>query len=73
MQPLLCIVYRNGNLDVDRFSRFNDDVLHKPGVGQQETTYLASLGRAATFTITGDRLSLADTMGKTLVSFTKKT
>jgi heat shock protein HslJ len=44
-----------------------------PGVGQQESTYLASLGRAVTFTITGDRLSLADTKGKTLLSFTKKT
>lgn len=44
-----------------------------PGVGQQESTYLASLGRAATFTITGDRLSLADTKGTTLLSFTKKT
>lgn len=42
-----------------------------PGVGQQESTYLASLGRAATFTITGDRLSLADTKGTTLLSFTK--
>ncbi len=43
-----------------------------PGVGQQESTYLASLGRVATFTITGDRLSLADTKGTTLLSFTKK-
>jgi heat shock protein HslJ len=42
-----------------------------PGVGQQESTYLASLGRAATFTITGDRLSLADKEGTTLLSFTK--
>lgn len=44
-----------------------------PGVGQQESTYLVSLGRAATFTITGDRLSLVDTKGTTLLSFTKKT
>jgi heat shock protein HslJ len=43
-----------------------------PGVGQQESTYLASLGRAATFTITGNRLNLADTNGKTLLSFTKE-
>jgi heat shock protein HslJ len=43
-----------------------------PGVGQQESTYLASLGRAATFTITGNRLNLADTKGTTLLSFTKE-
>jgi heat shock protein HslJ len=43
-----------------------------PGVGQQESTYLASLGRAATFVITGDRLVLADPKGATLLSFTKE-
>lgn len=43
-----------------------------PGVMQQETTYLASLSRAAAFTITGDRLSLADANGATLLSFTKE-
>ena len=42
------------------------------GVMQQESAYLASLGRAATFTITGDRLSLADAKGATLLSFTKE-
>jgi heat shock protein HslJ len=42
------------------------------GVMQQETTYLASLSRAAAFTITGDRLSLADANGATLLSFTKE-
>jgi heat shock protein HslJ len=43
-----------------------------PGVMQQESTYLASLGRAAAFKITGDRLSLADANGATLLSFTKE-
>ena len=43
-----------------------------PGVGQQERTYLASLSRATTFIITGDRLVLADTKGATLLSFTKE-
>jgi len=43
-----------------------------PGVGQQESTYLASLGRVATFTITGDRLVLADPKGATILSFTKE-
>jgi hypothetical protein len=38
---------------------------------QQETAYLASLSRAAAFTITGDRLSLADASGATILSFTK--
>jgi heat shock protein HslJ len=42
-----------------------------PGVMQQEMTYLASLSRAAAFTITGNRLSLADANGTTLLSFTK--
>jgi heat shock protein HslJ len=42
-----------------------------PGVMQQESTYLASLGRAAAFTITGNRLSLAEANGTTLLSFTK--
>jgi heat shock protein HslJ len=43
-----------------------------PGVMQQESTCLASLGRAKTFTITGDRLSLVDAKGTTLLSFTKE-
>jgi heat shock protein HslJ len=42
-----------------------------PGVMEQEMTYLASLSRAAAFTITGNRLSLADANGSTLLSFTK--
>ena len=42
------------------------------GVGQQESTYLASLGRAARFTITGDRLSLEDAKGAMLLSFTRE-
>jgi len=42
-----------------------------PGVMQQESTYLASLSRAAAFTITGNRLNLADANGTTLLSFTK--
>jgi len=42
-----------------------------PGVMQQEMTYLASLSRAAAFSITGNRLSLADANGTTLLSFTK--
>jgi heat shock protein HslJ len=37
---------------------------------QQESTYLAYLVKAKAFTITGDRLSLADADGKTLLSFT---
>jgi heat shock protein HslJ len=44
-----------------------------PGVMQQEMTFLASLSRAAAFTITGNRLSLADANGTTLLSFTKGT
>jgi heat shock protein HslJ len=43
-----------------------------PGVMPQESTYLASLSRATTFTITGDRLSLADEEGTTLLSFTRE-
>jgi len=41
-----------------------------PGVMQQESTYLASLGRAAGFTITGNRLSLTDANGIALLTFT---
>lgn len=42
-----------------------------PGVMQQEMTYLNSISRAAAFSITGNRLSLADADGSTLLSFTK--
>jgi heat shock protein HslJ len=42
------------------------------GIMQQESTYLASLSRAAAFTISGDRLSLADAKGTTLLSFTRE-
>ncbi len=41
-----------------------------PGIMQQEGTYLASLSRAAGFTITGNRLSLADANGTMLLSYT---
>ena len=43
-----------------------------PGVMQQESTYLTSLSRAAVFTITGDRLILADANSATILSFTKE-
>jgi heat shock protein HslJ len=45
-----------------------------PGAGimQQENTYLASLGRTAGFTISGNRLSLTDLQGATLLAFTKE-
>jgi len=43
-----------------------------PGVMQQESTYLASLSRATTFTINGEWLGLADAKGTTLLSFTKE-
>jgi heat shock protein HslJ len=43
-----------------------------PGVMQQENAYLTSLGRAATFSITGNRLSMADANGATLLSFTRE-
>ena len=42
------------------------------GIMQQESTYLASLGKVAGFTITGDRLTLADANGKPLLSFVKE-
>jgi heat shock protein HslJ len=42
-----------------------------PGVMQQESSFLASLSRAASFTITGNRLSLTDANSTTLLSFTK--
>lgn len=43
-----------------------------PGYMQQESTYLASLSRAATFSINGKRLILTDTERKTLLSFIKE-
>jgi len=42
------------------------------GIMQQENTCLASLGRTAGFTISGNRLSLADMQGATLLTFTKE-
>ena len=45
-----------------------------PGTGimQQENTFLASLGRTAGFTISGNRLNLADANGTTLLTFTRE-
>ena len=43
-----------------------------PGVGQQESTYLALLGRTASFSVTGNRLVLADANGTKLLSFTQE-
>ena len=40
-----------------------------PGIMQQESTYLALLGRTEGFSISGNRLSLADANGSTLLSF----
>ncbi|MFA5267693.1 MAG: META domain-containing protein [Methanoregula sp.] len=42
------------------------------GIVLQESTYLISLGKTATFTISGNRLSLADANGATLLSFTRQ-
>ena len=42
------------------------------GIMLQEGSYLASLGKTATFTITGNRLILADASGATLLSFTEE-
>jgi heat shock protein HslJ len=43
-----------------------------PGIMQQESSYLAALGRTAAYTISGNRLSLADANGTTLLSFTRE-
>jgi heat shock protein HslJ len=40
------------------------------GIMLQESAYLTSLGKTATFTISGNRLSLADANGAKLLSFT---
>ena len=42
-----------------------------PGVMQQESTYLTLISQAKTFTIKGDRLTLADAKGTTILSFAK--
>jgi heat shock protein HslJ len=42
------------------------------GIMQQESTYLASLSRAAAFSISGNRLSLSDAKGAVLLSFTRE-
>jgi heat shock protein HslJ len=42
-----------------------------PGVMQQENTYLSLLGKTKTFTIKGDRLTLADVKGTPILSFAK--
>ncbi len=43
---------------------------NSPGVMEQEAAYLASLSTVTAFTITGDRLSLVDAQGTTLLTFT---
>jgi heat shock protein HslJ len=42
-----------------------------PGVMQQESTYLSLLSQVTTFTIKGDRLSVSDAKGTTILSFAK--
>ena len=42
-----------------------------PGVMEQESTYLALLGKVTTFTIEGERMSVSDAGGATLLSFVK--
>ena len=42
-----------------------------PGVMDQESTYLALLSQAMTFTIEGDRLTVSDAKGITILSFEK--
>lgn len=42
------------------------------GIMLQEQTYLASLSKAAGFTINANRMSLSDAKGTTLVSFTRR-
>jgi heat shock protein HslJ len=42
-----------------------------PGVMDRESTYLAFLSQAKTFTIEGDRLTLSDAKGTTILSFAK--
>ncbi len=42
------------------------------GIMLQEQTYLASLSKAAGFTINGNRMSLSDAKGTTLLSFTRQ-
>ncbi len=43
----------------------------EPGVMDQESAYLTLLGQVKTYTIKGDRLTLADEKGSTLLSFAK--
>ena len=40
-----------------------------PGVMQQESSYLTLISQAKTFTINGDRLTLADAKGAAMLSF----
>ena len=42
-----------------------------PGVMEQESVYLALLGRASSVTIENDRLTLADAKGTTILSFAR--
>jgi heat shock protein HslJ len=42
-----------------------------PGLMQQESMFLTDFGKTKSFTIKGDRLSLADAKGTTLLSFAK--
>jgi heat shock protein HslJ len=42
-----------------------------PGVMEQESTYLTAFSQAKTFTIRGDRLSLGDDKGSTILTFAK--
>jgi heat shock protein HslJ len=42
-----------------------------PGVMQQESTYLSLLSQTKSFTIKGDKLTLADAQGAPVLSYAK--
>ena len=42
-----------------------------PGVMQQESTYLSLLSQTKTYTIKGDKLTLADAKGAPILSYAK--
>jgi hypothetical protein len=63
--------YDDGNIAFDRPGRVNDDALRHTGCDSQESTCLALLSQARTFTIEGDRFTFAGAKGTTILLFAK--
>jgi heat shock protein HslJ len=62
---------QNTKLTIEKPETSNKSCDSPPGIMDQETIYLSNLQGAASYAISGDTLTLYDTMGKTLLTYQK--